>query len=110
MGERPRSATLPGDVKFSAFVSNEKDEVKSVELTDGGEKKEKEVKKAKKEKQDKEGDKVFSQGNIGEHKFYSFTKYVDILASINADAIITGERVVMGRHWHWHTSVSTEAY
>ena len=46
--ERPRSATLPSNSKFSAFKT-EKDDVGKDE-------------------------RVFSQGPIGEHKFYSFTK------------------------------------
>ena len=65
-GERPRSATLPGNMMFSFGGEAEKEEGK--ESTDS--KKEEE---AGKEEED-DNDKVFSQGKIGDHKFYSFTK------------------------------------
>ncbi len=77
-GERPRSATLPRDVKFAQFESGIKEEEK--EEADGR----KELADGKKEegegkgKEDDEDDKVFSQGKIGEHKFYSFTKCVGV--------------------------------
>ena len=65
VGERPRSATLPGNMLF--FVGTDK----GADTTDG--KEEEGKKEADKEEEDDE-DKVFSQGKIGDHKFYSFTK------------------------------------
>ena len=69
---KPRSATLPPDAKLSLF---DKEEREGEEGMDGGG--EGQTARGSKEegKKNEDDDRVFtSQGKIGQHKFYSFTR------------------------------------